>query len=95
MVAKNNIVTAIREIDEALNGFVKNRACDKVYVFESEWGHVRALIGSDAFKDMNVIDRQELVWDYLRDKVSPEHLALLYGVNAMDIEEYKRNVREV
>lgn len=93
MVAKSDILTAAQEIEKSLLEFVQNRSSDTVHVFESEWGHIRALVGSDAFKDVGAIERQELVWDWLRQHVAAEHLVFLYGVHPMDFEEYKASVR--
>ena len=93
MVAKSDILTAKQEIEKALREFTHNRTCDRVDVHESEWGHLRALVGSDAFKGMNVIERQEHIWDWLREHVEAENLVFLYGVHPMDHAEYDANVR--
>lgn len=57
MVAKGNILTAKREIEAALDGFAVGNAATKVFVFETEWQHLRALIGSDGFRDVGLSDR--------------------------------------
>jgi len=46
-----------------------------------------ALVGS-AFKGKNAVERQEIVWDWLREDVDPESLVFPYGVHPMDREEY-------
>lgn len=93
MVAKNDILTAQEQIEETLREFVHHRGGEVVHVFESEWGHLRAIIATNAFKDMNVVLRQEMIWDWLREHVASEHLVFLYGVHAMDDTEYKRSVK--
>jgi stress-induced morphogen len=96
VVARNDrLKEAADAIDEALREFVQDRACDAVCVFDTEYGHLRALIGSDAFKDMSLGQRQQLIWDYLREHVKPEHLAFLIGVHPMDHAEYDEQVKEV
>ena len=94
MVAKSDILTAKARIEEALHRLVQLRTCDKFHVFESDWGHLRALIGSDAFKGKNAVERQEIVWDWLREQVDPENLVFLYGVHPMDRAEYDSMVEE-
>ena len=95
MVAKNDLVIAAREIDEALQKFVRHGATTKVYVFDTEWGHLRALVGSDGFKGMSDGERQELIWKHLKANVLPEYLAYLYVVRPMDLEEYDAETQEV
>ncbi len=93
MVAKSDILTARREIEKELWEFVHDRTCDLVHVFESDWGHLRAVVASDAFKDVSVVERQELVWKWLREHVASEYLVLLYGVHPLDHAEYDASVK--
>jgi stress-induced morphogen len=96
VVARNDrLKEAADAIDKALWDLVQNRASDAVCVFDTEYGHLRALIGSDAFKGMSLGERQQRVWDHLREHVKPEHLAFLIGVHPMDHEEYDEQVKEV
>jgi len=95
MVAKGNIVTAAREIEEALNEFVLKKNSAKVSLIKTEWGSLRALIGSGGFAGVGLGLRQEMVWDYLREKVSDESLGFLSAVYPMDLDEWDRNVSEI
>ena len=94
MVAKSDILEAKQEIEDKLKERF-DKACEKVFVFETDWGHLRALIGSDAFRDAPLGERQEIVWQFLRDSVPNEHWTHLIAVHPMDIDEYDRNTREV
>jgi len=96
MVAKNDVVTASREIEGALWEFVHPAdATAKVAVFEDESGYLRALIGSGGFKGMDMGERIDRVWAYLRENVSTEHMRFLYGVHPMDLDEYDAHVKEM
>lgn len=88
MVAKNDTVTAARLIEEALEAFPRSNATTKAHVFETEWGQLRALVGSDVFKGMPLAERQDVVWKHLRERVPAECLENLYGVHPMDLDEY-------
>lgn len=94
MVAKSNILTAAKVIESALYELVANGASTKVHVFEADWGNLRALIGSDGFKGMSLGRRQEVVWEFLRDRVPKEHLDFLKAVHPFDIDEYDANVAQ-
>ena len=94
MVAKGDVLTAVRLIAESLEEFVQHGASTKVHVFETEWGHLRALVGSDGFQGMSLGKRQEVVWEYLREHVPAEYLSHLVAVHPMDIEEYNANVMQ-
>ena len=95
MVAKGNIVAAKQEIEKALDDFVASGAVTKVYVFETEAQHLRAVIGSDGFSGVGVSERQKIVWSYLQEHVKRDLLTFLVAVHPMNIDEYDRNVREV
>ncbi|UCC31940.1 MAG: hypothetical protein JSU86_06610 [Phycisphaerales bacterium] len=95
MVAKSDLVAAAHAIDDALQMFVHHGAAAKVFVFETEWGHLRALVGSDEFKGVSLGDRQEMIWEHLRKHVRREYLVHLYGVHPMDLEEYDAHTEEV
>ena len=93
MVANNDLRRAATEIDRALLEKFSGTT-EKVFVFDTEWGHLRALVGSDCFTGMGLSDRQSFVWDYLKSKVPAEHLRFLYGVHPMDLAEYNASVSE-
>jgi len=95
MVAKSDVVTAQSEIEKSLQDFVLSSAAAKVYVFETESHHLRALVGSDGFRGMPLWERQETVWAYLREHVPDEFLVHLVAVHTWDLDEYDENVREV
>ena len=95
MVAKNDLLTAKRAIEGALQKFVHHGAAAKVHVFETEWGHLRALVGSDGFKGVSLGERQKMIWEYLREHVPSECLVNLYGVHPMDLDEYDVRVTEI
>ena len=90
MVTKSDLLTARQKIKEYLKKRFEKQGLEKVYVFETEYGHIRALIGNEEFRDLNPVERQELVWDLLRENVEPQYLVFLYGVHPMDIDEYDR-----
>lgn len=94
MVAKSDLLTARQKISEYLKERFEKQSFEKVYVYETEHGHIRALIGNEEFRDLNPVERQELVWDLLRKNVEAEYLVFLYGVHPMDIDEYDRCTRE-
>ncbi len=95
MVAKQGVIRAKEAIEKALEEFIHHRASDKVYVFESEWGYLEALLGCAAFEGMSVAQRQDSVWDFLRKSVDAEDLTYLSSVQTMDHREYDASVREV
>ena len=92
MVAKSDILTAANQIERALAGFTLNEATVKAHVFETEWGHLKALIGSEGFNDVSLGERQQIVWDFLRESVPAESLAHLIAVYPMGLAEYDRRV---
>lgn len=94
MVAKGDILTAALKIEEALGTLTLEHASAKAWVFETQWGRLRALIGSGGFKDMPLGQRQKVVWDFLRERVPPEYLNHLGAVHPMDLDEYDRSVAQ-
>ncbi len=95
MVTKSDLLTAAQAIEEALMEFVHHRASAKVYIFETDGGHLRALVGDDGFKGVSLDKRQDLVWNHLRKRVDLDHLAHLYGVHPMDLDEYDAHTEEM
>lgn len=92
MVAKSDILTAARAIEEALEKLTLHKASAKVHVFETEWGHLRALVGSGGFDDVPLGERQRIVWEFLREHVPAESLVHLIAVHPMGLDEYDRSV---
>ena len=87
------VLTAANRIDQALQRFVHNRAEAKVVVVKvNEWGHLHAAVATHGFEGVPQRERQELVWDYLRNNVQAEDLAHLYRVEAMSANEYDARV---
>ncbi|MCH7596204.1 MAG: hypothetical protein IID35_06550 [Planctomycetes bacterium] len=96
MVAKKGIQEAQLKIEEALCAeFEQRSTSSKVSVFETEWGHLRALIADESFRGLGPVDRQERVWSVLRKRVDDAFLVHLAGVHPMDPDEYDRSVAEV
>ena len=92
MVAKSDILTAANQIEQALGTLTPNAAPTKAHVFETDWGHLKAIIGSEGFKDVSLGARQQIVWDFLREKVPKDALAHLIAVYPMGLAEYDRQV---
>ena len=89
MAEEPAVLIAARRIDEALRGFVHNRNEAKVSVVEvNKWGHLHAVVATHGFEDVPQHERQSLVWDHLRQRVSATDLAYLYRVDAMSACEY-------
>ena len=93
MVAKQSIIKAKDQIERVLNEFVHHRASDKIHVFDvdisvNEWGHLEVIMACEAFKGMSIVERQDRVWDYLREKLGSDVLAHLSQIRTMDHEEY-------
>ncbi|MFH0980963.1 MAG: hypothetical protein V2A79_05440 [Planctomycetota bacterium] len=83
-----DLVKAAEAIREALVAFVAAGEKDYVHVFESSPGHLRAVVGSDQFKNVGITERQERIWNHLKSKVAAEHLRFCWGIHPLDIEEY-------
>lgn len=95
MVAKNDILIAKENIEKVLWDFVEHKSSAKIYIFYTDWGHLCALIGSHGFQGMNITDRLDEVWDYLRQHVSQDDLKHLHQVDPMDRDEYDARTWEV
>ena len=95
MVEKNDILIAKKRIEKTLWDFVNNQASGKVCVDWTEYDHLFALIGSGGFQDMNIVDRLDMVWDYLRQNLTSDDLRYLSHVEPMDLDEYSARTREV
>ena len=88
MVAKQGLVKAKESIEKALDEFIHHRSVDRFDVFENEWGHLEAVLGVHTFKDMNLAQRQDTVWKFLRKSVDPEDLVHLSCVHTLDRDEF-------
>ncbi len=88
MVAKADILGAKERIERALREFVHDRREAGVLVYENEWGHLRAVVGSHAFDFRSQVESQELVWEWLRQQVPADDLRLLAGVRLVGAAEY-------
>lgn len=96
MATSDDLNTAMSEISRVLGEFAGNGEQPRVLVYETPYGHIRAVVGSDKFKGKTIGPRQELVWEELtRSGLDRRHLGLLYGVRTLDIEEYDGLMRQV
>lgn len=82
------VIQAGKAIASALKGFVSDSESGYIHVFTSVSGHLRVVVGSDRFKGKGPVDRQNLIWDYLKQHVSTEQLVCCHGVHPLDLEEY-------
>ncbi len=83
-----DLIKAADAIRQALSDFVAKDEKGHVHIFESYPGHLRAVVGSDRFKDMGVAERQNTIWKHMKDKVAAEALRFCWGIHPMDLEEY-------
>ncbi|MCK4659684.1 MAG: hypothetical protein KAV82_09215 [Phycisphaerae bacterium] len=83
-----DLVKAARAIQQALTEFVREGEKGNVHVFESLPGNLRAVVGSDQFKNMGITERQDMIWDYMEKTVAADHLRFCWGIHPMDLEEY-------
>ncbi len=99
MVAKHDLLEkAAHSIETALCEFLAPTVLDKVWVFDTEVGHLEALVAHPGFKNLTfneLVELQDRVWKHLREKVKPELLAYLFRVHLMTPEEYDARTRQV
>lgn len=96
MATREDLIAAMSEIDRVLGGFAGNGERPRVLVYETPYGHIKAVVGSDRFKGKTLGPRQELIWQELtRSTLERRHLGLLYGVRTLDTEEYDELMRQV
>ncbi len=96
MVAKPHpLEKSARAIEAALRKFTCFRGSDGLLIRENEWGHLEVVLGCHAFRDMSIVERQDAVWEFLRENVDSDDLAHLSRVQTLDLEEYDARVREV
>jgi len=86
---KADLIKAAEVIKKAIKGFVRDDEHNNIDVFESSAGHLRVIVGSDVFKDKGPVERQNMIWDYLKNKVPREHLVYCFGVHTMNAAEYE------
>jgi len=89
MAEKANLNKAARAIRLALKAFVAKDERDNVQFFESSPGSLRFIVGSDRFKGVGPVDRQDMVWDHLKKHVEDDSLSFCSGVHAYDLDEYE------
>ena len=88
MVAKPDILRAKETIELELRRFVHDRGEAGVLVYENEWGHLEAIIGSHAFDFHSQVEAQDLLTDWLRKRVPDEYLRHLGSVRLVGPREY-------
>ncbi len=91
MAEKNDLRIAAEAIETALKAFVLDSETQRVHVFESQWGNLRAVVGSARFENMGIGERQEAIWKHLRERVDPKYRVYCYGVHPMDPQEYEEH----
>lgn len=89
MALEAGLVAASKISKDALQAFVRPGESENVAVFESSSGHLRAVVGSDRFKGKGLAERQDLVWEFLRNNVADQYLRMCFGVQAMDSAEFE------
>jgi len=94
MVAKYDLVGAAERIDTALQDLVHHRNEAKVLVFTNRWGHLHAVVATHGFEGVPSADRGRKVWEFLRSRVAPEDLVLLYRIDAFTAAEYDARVAQ-
>lgn len=92
MVVKTGVVAAYDEFKQRLEEFVGEDERRYVDVFESDPGILYANVGTDRFRDVPSTTRQEMIWDYLSRSLSPEARRYCWGVQCMDVSEYRESV---
>lgn len=93
MVAYTDLKKAADELQAAIRRFVHDDEQDKVHVVESTPGHLRVIVGSRKFERVGVVERQNMIWEFLDEEVKgkriqAESLRLCWGVHALDPEQY-------
>ena len=88
MGKKSDMIEAARAISTALRDYVDEEDRERIQVFESSYGYLRAIVGSKKFRGMGVMRRQDEIWDYLDKNVTQAHLGHCFGVHPLDPDEY-------
>jgi len=92
LATQPSVIKAKQSLDRALEEFASQHGGTKWFVHVNEWGHVEAVIGSDCFEGINVVNRFEAVWDFLRERLSADDLAQVSRIYAWTQTEYAQNV---
>lgn len=92
MVVKSGVIAAYDEFKHSLEEFVREDEREYVDVFESDPGILWASIGTEKFRDVPSTTRQELIWEHLSKSLSPEARRYCWGVQCMDVTEYRESV---
>jgi hypothetical protein len=93
MAESKGIGSHVRAIREVLTRFAREQG-DKpdefvVRVWPSPWpGNVHALVSVTSFRDKTALDRQAMIWDYLREHLPAEHRVHLASLEALSSDEW-------
>jgi hypothetical protein len=90
MAEEASLEASAAAIETALEALAPAGEPCHVHLFESSMGNLRAIVATDAFKGVGVAERQNRVWDHLRQTAAAEHLRALFGVHVYDLEEFAR-----
>lgn len=82
------MIKAAKIIRKAIEEFISLDEKDNINIFESSSGHLKVIIGSNLFEDKSPVERQNIIWDYLKKKVTREQLLHCSFVQPMGVQEY-------
>jgi hypothetical protein len=83
---------AYEAFQRALESFVEGGEKGNIEIFESPPGVLWANIGTQKFNGVSSTDRQEMIWKHLRDSLSVDDLRHCWGVQCMDVSEYRESL---
>ena len=92
MDARTSILAAYDEFKHKLEEFVGEKERQYVDVFESGPGVLWANIGTDKFRGVPSTNRQKMIWEYLNRSLSPDSLPYCWGVQCMDVSEFRESI---
>jgi len=94
MVAKqHSLERSAKAIQDCLIGLVKNGSAARVGVSTNQWGHLDVVIGTDKYKELDVIKRDDIVWDHMKKNLDPADLANIGDVRVLSLDEYEACLR--
>ncbi len=88
MGKRTDLKKAAEVIEKAMRSFVGDQEHEQIHVVESSPGHLRVIVGSSRFKDVGIVERQDMVWEHLNGRVDKDSLRFCWGIHPMDLEEY-------
>ena len=94
MVAKTSILTARQYLEETLQSLVRDDDSARIWVYETEAGMLRAIVGSDLWRGQSLAQRHDRIWRSLRQQVDSDSLRFVSGVHALDQTEYDSLIAE-